>query len=79
MSELQNMIKGMYDAELTAFIRSADALDQPLSRRFAGDDDLICDLMNVHRLPQTLAKKLMVKGLLLREAVHRGLQIPQSN
>lgn len=72
-------INTMTDEELIAIIRATDMTAKPIDQRFEGDDTSIVELMNEMGLKQTIVDKLLINGLVLREAVNRGLQISNPN
>lgn len=71
--------KLLTDGMLITLIRSADYMDLPLERRFEGDTDAIDEFMREHRFKQTVVDKLLIKAALMREALHRGIQITNYN
>lgn len=71
--------KLLTDEALIHLIKSADCMDLPLARRFDGDDYAMCAFMEKHGFKQTVVDKLLIKGALMREALHRGLHIPGNN
>ena len=75
MNDAQIIISLLSNGELISLIQCMDRLDLPMSRRFEGDDEQIVKLMSTLDLKQTLVDKLLIGGLLMREALHRGLAI----
>lgn len=71
--------KLLTDGMLETLIRSSDLMDLPMDRRFEGDTDAIDEFMRENGLKQTVVDKLLIKGALMREALHRGLHIPSYN
>ena len=71
--------KLLNDMSLIQLIKSADCMDLPMERRFEGDTDAIDAFMQENRFKQTVVDKLLIKGALAREALHRGIQIPMYN
>lgn len=72
-------LKIMPDDELLEIIRATDMLAKPLDQRFDGDDKGIVELMNAMGLKQAVVDKMLINGLVLREAVSRGLQVSHPN
>ena len=75
MTEAQIVISLLSNTEIITLIQCMDRLDLPMSRRFEGDDEQIVKLMNDLGLKQTLVDKLLLGGLVMREALHRGLVV----
>lgn len=69
------LIAQMSDEVVLGLIHDLDMLERPLSRRFEGDDDRINALMAQLELAPNLTSKLLIGGALMREALHRGLQL----
>jgi len=71
--------KKMSEAELLDVIKAMDNCAKPLARRFEGDDTAIVELMVRLNLPQDIASKALITTEVLRECVHRGIQMPRGN
>lgn len=78
MSNAIAHISALDDAAILSLVASLDRLERPIARRFEGDDADIVALMTTLGLHQTLADKLLIGGLILREAVHRGLTLTRT-
>jgi len=73
------IISAMSDDELRSVVTAVDRVSRPLDQRFEGDDDQIVELMNKMGLSQSIVDKLLIAGLVMRECLHRGIQIPHGN
>lgn len=73
------IIAAMSDDELRRVVTAVDRIGRPLSQRFEGDDAPIVELMRKMSLPTTIVEKQLIAGLVMRECLHRGIQIPHGN
>ncbi|PZR93548.1 MAG: hypothetical protein DI537_10555 [Stutzerimonas stutzeri] len=73
------MIAEMSDDELRRVVTAIDRVSRPLDQRFEGDDEPIVQLMIKMGLTQNIVDKLLINGLVMRECLHRGIQIPHGN
>lgn len=73
------IISAMSEDELRAVVTALDRIGKPLAQRFLGDDTPIVELMVKMGLPTTLVEKHLIGGLVMRECLHRGIQIPHGN
>lgn len=71
--------KSMTDEQLLDVVKAMDNASKLLDRRFEGDDDAIVKLMVDLDLSQNLANKALITGEVLRECLHRGLQMARGN
>ncbi len=73
------IIADMSDDELRRVVTAVDRVARPLDQRFEGDDEPIVELMTRMGLSQSIVDKLLITGLVMRECLHRGIQIPHGN
>jgi hypothetical protein len=73
------IITALSDDELRTVVTAVDRVGRPLDQRFEGDDTPIVELMTKMGLKQTIVDKLLIAGLVMRECLHRGIQIPHGN
>lgn len=73
------VITALSDDELRTVVTAVDRVGRPLDQRFEGDDAPIVELMTKMGLKQTIVDKLLIAGLVMRECLHRGIQIPHGN
>ena len=73
------IITALSDDELRTVVTAVDRVGRPLEQRFEGDDTPIVELMTKMGLSQSIVDKLLIAGLVMRECLHRGIQIPHGN
>ena len=75
----QLTVRAKSDEQLLNIISAHDRLALPLARRFEGDDAPIVDFMTEIGLKQDVVSKLLACTLVMREAISRGLALPEGN
>lgn len=67
------------DAEIVEIVMAFDRQSLPLERRMEGDDDAIRTLSNRLGVEPLSVNMVLLVSCVLREAVHRGLNIQKGN
>lgn len=74
-NEFAAIIKGFSDNILVEAIKAGDAYNQPIATRVVGDTDALDNLIPFSGTDTDIVSKFLVLGMLLREAVFRGLKV----
>lgn len=75
-NEFTSVIKGFSDDLLVETIKAGDAYNLPISQRIKGDTDALDNIMPFSGVNNDIVSKFLVLGMLLREAVSRGIKVP---